>query len=351
MSNVIVLGAGVCGLTAALELKKAQPHLSITILSHKLPGDIDPEYTSPFAGANWHSFASHQEIELQELDKVGYREFQRLAQDVPEAAVTAVNDYDYFSQADVDQANHPKDLLPWFKDFVDGFRVLDPQELPPGIAFGYVFKGVVITVPLYLNWLVQQNLKLGNQLRRTRKFGSLQEVKDLGADIVINSTGLLAPQLVDLNDSRKNYPVRGQTLLVTNSAANSIAVSSFEGYPNEMLYIMPRKEGGSIIGGCFEESSDTSASEAFTERLLERAARFAPELVDPSFKNNSSRFDVVRVNVGLRPFRDSGVRVEADPHRLWLIHNYGAGGGGYQGSYGFSQRVVELVQRKTSARL
>ena len=53
---------------------------------------------------------------------------------------------------------------------------------------------------------------------------------------------------------------------------------------------------------------------------------------------------MIRHGVGLRPLRQSGVRVEKEKvDSTWVVHNYGHGGWGYQGSYGCSQRAVELV--------
>ena len=49
MALVVVLGAGVIGLTTALE-KRSNAKLDITIVADHLPGDIDHTYTSPFAG-------------------------------------------------------------------------------------------------------------------------------------------------------------------------------------------------------------------------------------------------------------------------------------------------------------
>lgn len=49
----IILGAGVIGLTTALELSTRYPDSSIAILAKHLPGDRSVEYCSPWAGANW----------------------------------------------------------------------------------------------------------------------------------------------------------------------------------------------------------------------------------------------------------------------------------------------------------
>lgn len=40
--------------------------------------------------------------------------------------------------------------------------------------------------------------------------------------------------------------------------------------------------------------------------------------------------------------------VEVDKKYKWLIHNYGAGAGGYQGSFGLSKLVVDIMEKELS---
>jgi ribulose 1,5-bisphosphate synthetase/thiazole synthase len=50
--NIVVLGAGVTGLTTALLLARSGKY-DITVVSKHMPGDYDIEYASPWAGANY----------------------------------------------------------------------------------------------------------------------------------------------------------------------------------------------------------------------------------------------------------------------------------------------------------
>ncbi len=61
-----------------------------------------------------------------------------------------------------------------------------------------------------------------------------------------------------------------------------------------------------------------------------------------------SRENVIGVNVGIRPYRKTGVRIEEE----WLgdklvIHNYGYGGSGLTLSLGGSQEVVRMLQDRS----
>lgn len=334
--RITVVGAGVVGLTAALELKRAHPDYAITIIGHYLPGDLSPDYVSPFAGANWCSFATGKEPELQQLDTIGYHRFLELAKD-PRSGVWNTTDASYLRETTE---------IPWFKDVVKDFQVIPQDQLLPETVFGFQFSGVVISVPIYLTYLVQRNLELGNDIKRV-KINRIEDAVGVHtegkADLVVNAAGLFGAQL-SRNDPKRTYSIRGQTLLVRNNTSRTLCVDEFADRPTEMLYIMPRKEGGSIIGGVFDEvSKQTDEDPELTKRIIERALKYAPELVEG---NNPPELDIVKVNVGFRPYRDGQIRIETDQERSWLIHCYGAGGGGYQGSYGFAKKVVNLVEKR-----
>lgn len=50
--KIVVVGAGVAGLTTALLLSK-NPRYELTVVAKHMPGDYDIEYASPWAGANF----------------------------------------------------------------------------------------------------------------------------------------------------------------------------------------------------------------------------------------------------------------------------------------------------------
>ncbi|KAG7664004.1 DAO1 [[Candida] subhashii] len=351
--NIVVLGAGVIGLTTALELKRWNREVDVTIVAQHIPGDIDKSYTSPFAGANWQSFATKEDVGLQEIDKSGYREFTRLANSDPKSGIWTKDNVAYFTEYELARRNgSSEDLIPWYKDYVHNFETIEKKDLPDGIAFGTRFTGVVISVPTYLNYLVQKNLEIGNTIKKVEKLRHIKDALLLHssgklADYVINATGLMATSIEGISDTKRTFPVRGQVLLVKNNARVQMSVEGFPGYENEMLYMMPRVEGGTIIGGCFlEDDLNFEEDKQLTRRIVDRAIKYAPELIDPGFKNNPTQIEIAKVNVGFRPFRVGGARVELDEKYKWLIHNYGAGGGGYQGSYGLSKLVIDILEKQ-----
>lgn len=346
MTTIVVLGAGVIGLTTALTLKRENTDYDVTVVASHLPGDLSIKYTSPFAGANWQSFAG-DDAKVQKIDEIGYYEFKKLADD-PTSGVWKKKNVSYFTPKAWDEAHRdPAAFTNWY-DYFTNARVLEKSELLPGTVYGTEFDGMVISVPIYLSFLMQKCLALGIVFKRIAPVKNVEDARALHhsgkkASLLINCAGLGVSRLDGLDDSKRNYAVKGQVALVSNKIDHVICVEGAK-HPNEMLYAFPRKEGGTIIGGCFlVDQWSNKEDKTITQRILGRAVRFIPQLIDPA-SGNPDHLEVVKVNVGLRPFREGGPRIERDKKRSWLIHAYGAGGGGYQGSYGFAQEVAGLVK-------
>jgi len=84
-------------------------------------------------------------------------------------------------------------------------------------------------------------------------------------------------------------------------------------------------------------------------RIMKRAVEICPELVKPG--QGAEGLGVIRHVVGLRPLRVGGVRLEKEViDGVKVVHNYGAGGFGYQASYGMATYAVRLVDEATSLR-
>jgi D-amino-acid oxidase len=68
----------------------------------------------------------------------------------------------------------------------------------------------------------------------------------------------------------------------------------------------------------------------------------------PQILNAEGKFDVIRDIVGRRPTREGGMRlevekVEGEPVGRKIVHAYGAGGRGYELSWGVAEEVVNMV--------
>jgi D-amino-acid oxidase len=103
-----------------------------------------------------------------------------------------------------------------------------------------------------------------------------------------------------------------------------------------LMYAIPRAND-CLLGGTNDLSDCREPNPAETERILAECMAVLG-LEKPR---------VLRERVGLRPFRKSGVRVEAGKLRdgRTVVHNYGHGGSGFTLSWGCAREVVRLVEQ------
>jgi len=132
--------------------------------------------------------------------------------------------------------------------------------------------------------------------------------------------------------------VRGQTCLVANPCDKTMTQQNADG---TWAFIIPRPfNGGTIIGGTKEPGDwNPNAEESIRSRLLANAAKMWPAML-----NEKGGFDVIRDIVGRRPTRNGGLRLEIEKvGKGKICHAYGAGGRGYEISYGVAEEVGKLV--------
>lgn len=194
---------------------------------------------------------------------------------------------------------------------------------------------MTINAPEYSKWLYHQCLKQGVAFD-VRELKSLTEL-EVSDKFVMNCTGLGARTL--FNDD-KVYPIRGQTVLVKNTT-NLVDTWSRVGR-DHLSYLIPRPgDGGLIIGGCQQpNSSDYEVDHELAEKMLTWAKTLYPGVFPPDHE-----FEIIKHNVGLRPSRKGGVRIESEAvgERLY-VHGYGIGGWGYQASWGIGLKMRALLE-------
>lgn len=149
----VVVGAGVVGMSTALELKARRPDSRIVVIAKHLPGDSAADYASAWAGANWFSAATDNGRQ-EGWDAVTYTRFRKLAQDYPECGIVPMKLQCTFDQPIEECAltsAHTGKI--WYDELVGGLRYTDRKDLPPGSCFGFEFDSFVIDVQRYLPWL------------------------------------------------------------------------------------------------------------------------------------------------------------------------------------------------------
>ena len=162
------------------------------------------------------------------------------------------------------------------------------------------------------------------------------------ADIVVNCTGLGAGKLGGVQD-KAMYPARGQIVVVRNDPKVMTSVSGTDDSSDEATYIMHRAAGGGcILGGCLQKGNwESQPDPNLAIRIMKRCVELCPALTDGK---GIEHLSIVRHGVGLRPMREGGPRVEKEKiNGVWVVHQYGHGGYGYQSSYGSASKALALI--------
>ncbi|CAG7920181.1 unnamed protein product [Penicillium olsonii] len=352
MGRVIIIGAGVLGLSSAVEL--SQHGYKVTVVARELPGDDSLDYASPWAGAHFRPSPANTVAERleQSLMRETYREFEKIAE-IPEAGVNFIPAVEYFDAPSLLDSGYTE----W-----PGFRILEATEYPSGhesIRLGVTYRAWVLNSPTYLQWLQRQAEKHGAQFIKAELGDPQQAVAVYRAS---QPHGVVSDVIAIVNasgrgfDDRDSFPSRGQFIIVSNKCDQTISHHWADG---SSTVIIPRPLGGGTVIGGTKEPHDWSEniSDASTAQILQRVGDLCPNMVDRGTADvgNTHGFHVKQVYVARRPMRKGGLRLEKVDLRIQdlqatlpLIHCYGAGASGYKVSWGVAKQVSEIVSHMST---
>jgi len=304
--RVIVVGAGVIGLTCAVRL--AESGYDVGVLARDLP----LETTSAVAAAVWYPYLIAPRDRVAGWSRTAYDEFVKLAAD--ESSVRLRHGREFLAEQTPD---------PWWAEALPDLRRIG--GLPTGFRDGWSFTAPVVEMPHYLPYLVKRLETAGGTITRA----ALPALPN-SADVVVNCAGLGARLIAR---DHTVTPVRGQVLTVEQPGLNEWLIA--DGGPGALTYVVPR-EHDVVVGGTSQPGDwNLAPDEATAQAILDRAVALVPEL---------RRAKVLRHRVGLRPARPA-IRCEAirTGDRL-VVHCYGHGGAGVTVSWGCADEVVSLVR-------
>jgi D-amino-acid oxidase len=141
---------------------------------------------------------------------------------------------------------------------------------------------------------------------------SIPEVSSKPVKLVINATGLGSRTLIGVED-KKVYPARGQVVVAKGKGVRKL-YGCRSGMPaGQSIYVIPRPGPDNlvILGGTYvvnEYNTDPDAATA--ERILQNAFKICPDLAGTHKGRTWRDIEVVKHQVGLRPNREGGIRVE-----------------------------------------
>lgn len=317
MFDVVVVGAGIVGLTCAVRLLEGGARVAV------LTADDLMRTVSWVAAAVWYPTHTEGDSRVLGWARRTYDELaHQAARGVPGVTMRPTRMLLRASSWEV----------PWWADAVRDFRSVRPVDVPDGIADEWRFTVPTVEMGPYLHWLTRRVTDAGGVLQH-RRLWRLSEATDV-APVVVNATGLGARSLAG---DAEVYPARGQVVLVSNPGLFTSVRD--EDNPAGLTYVHPRSRDV-VLGGTFEpDASDTLPDDSVGQSIIERCRALVPRL---------SEARVITQCVGLRPVRRGGARVEVERNRLsdgaMLIHNYGHGGAGVTLSWGCADEVAALLQ-------
>ncbi|KAA1423801.1 FAD-binding oxidoreductase [Mumia zhuanghuii] len=304
--RVLVVGAGVTGLTCAVVAAERGHHVDV------LARDLPLETTSAVAAAWWYPYLAEPADRVLAWSRRTYEVLAGL--DGADAGVTMRRSVELLTDPEPE---------PWWASAVG---VLAPlQDVPPGYAAGRVFEAPVAHMPTYLDYLVRRLASSGGTVTRM----ALSALPP-GADAVVNASGLGSRLLAG---DPSTTPVRGQVLrLPAVAGVDEVLLAD---RPGETTYVVPRGDDV-IVGGTSDHGEwDLAPRTEDTTAILARAVALVPALAGAP---------VLGVRVGLRPGRPT-VRLEREDRAgaSPVIHCYGHGGAGVTTSWGCAEEVASLL--------
>ncbi len=308
--RVAVVGAGICGLTAAESLLERGHALTI------YAAETEEQTTSRIATALLFPYAVPPTAGVKDAARATLEYFRALDGSAPGIR------YQQHMHLSSDGAGL-EDVMA-FGGIYDGFRELAGGEIPGGYAAGWAFNTYFVDSRTFMPHL-QARLVAGGARMVEARFSERAQIDDLREDVIVNCTGLGSRALFG---DPLLYPVKGQLVYVDGP---SVAFSAIhDGY-----YLLPRHDS-CVLGGTKEHGVwDTGTDTGITAEIIRANQRIDPAL-------NAAR--LVRSVAGLRPCRDGGPRLEVeDAGRKRIVHNYGHGGAGWTLAAGCAQWVASVV--------
>jgi D-amino-acid oxidase len=303
MARVIVVGAGVVGLSCAVRLLE-QGH-RVDVLARDLP----LETTSSVAAAIWYPYLAYPIERVTAWSRTSYREFESLA---------GVEDTGVVMREGTELHRSRRDD-PWWMSAVPALTRV--SAMPAPYVDGWTFVAPVIEMPVYLRWLAGRVEQLGGVLTRMALNGLPDQ-----AEIVVNASGL-GSRLMAADSSVT--PVRGQVVYVEQFGLDRWWLDG-----QGPVYVVPRTHDV-VVGGTDDEGEWSRTPDPETaDRILARATELVPEL---------AKAQVLGHKVGLRPARPK-VRLEVEQRgESRVVHCYGHGGAGVTLSWGCADEAAELA--------
>ncbi|KAF5390090.1 hypothetical protein D9757_003868 [Collybiopsis confluens] len=301
--EVVVLGAGVIGLTTAIMIQEEKgSEYHVTIVAETFPTDPRTfKYTSFWAGASCICTGT-DDVNLQRMERETFDTVWKMSEPgsgVAEGCLLRCRNFEYLTERTriTENDEHPCSFMP-------DFRQLQEGELVPGAVQGFTFTTVTFDIPRYLPYLLSRFLAAGGAIVRGA-VGHIQPLLEGGAGLFPDSSSRLSPpdavilcvgigaRFLGGIEDKDMYPVRGQTVLLNAPWVKEMPILvDIEG--DIFPYIIPRKGGHVIVGGTFHRDDwYPRPRPEITEHILAKALKLWPELAPQNYVLSESVLDLI----------------------------------------------------------
>lgn len=354
---ILVLGAGIIGLTTAIRLREAGYAVSIlaaetprTILSRdttKVAGTAPLTYTSSGSGGLWMPFL----LDGVQVERWATKSFEVFASQVGQSVgVDMVEGY-------LLKAREKPEKLPWWAKLTE-MTVVTPGEdekVPEMYRCGLKFRSPVVHMEKYLSYLEGLAGELGIDIELTEEEGKsrmwdggrvVEFVREryggAGDVIVVNCWGIGGGKI----GGEEMVAVRGVIVRVRRPEGVGYVIN--EDMNDGVLagngliaYCIPRGKDEYSLGG-------TALKGDWREEVTEDEKRGVKEMAGRLIKG-IAEMEEIGTWAGLRPLRKDGrarvgVQTEGIGTELVVVANYGHGGNGVTTSWGCAEEVVKIVK-------
>ncbi|OQR95838.1 amino acid oxidase [Thraustotheca clavata] len=328
-SHVVVVGAGVIGLTTALQLSMdGVPADRITIVAK----DLSEATVSSVSAALWETPPYEMEADTNAIEwcAATLHKLTELQRDHPEAGIHTVPSFTVSEKKlkpNVDAKNTCTSYQAWESPskLNATLRRAGVPELSDVFRYFESYDAPIASMNVYMPWLNAQLAERGIKVIQ-------KEIPDLytlakSNVIVVNCTGLASHKI-----DPKVYPCKGQIVVINAPWVRAAILDMDSG-----AYMIPRTNGTLICGGTSENNKwDFNVEDHVTEQIMKKCSNIVPSI---------TKAPILAVKVGHRPKRHGGVRLEGEnsPHGGVIVHNYGHGGSGLCCSWGTAVAASKLV--------
>jgi len=330
--DVLVVGAGVSGLTTAICLAEAGWRAVVQAATPPA------QTTSSVAGAIWGPHLVEESPRSTGWRRDTLSVLRELAAE-PGTGVRTVAGLEAYRGV----PPAPEPVPDWLTDLGEVTRC-PPGRLPDGFTSGWRYAAPLVHMPTYLGYLLGRFETAGGCVETGTVRSLPGAARERGARAVVNCTGAGARDLVP---DPAVTPFRGQVVVAANPGISEFFIGPADDTA-ELVYLFPHQD--TVVLGGTEAAGDwnTEPVPALADRILRDCA-----LVEPRLRGAR----ILGHRVGLRPYRPR-VRLDAEPAAgpgaprptgPLVVHNYGHGGAGVTLSWGCARQAAALVTQGLSA--